>query len=125
MPTVDTLRVKSLLGSLVAAGHHSLLIGAVGVGKTMSITSTLETLPSGRSHCVINFSAQTTSNSLQAGSCLLLLADLYHAGLTGRVVPCTCASIRTFMLALFHRSLTGSNVLYSTTQFTGCHRSQA
>jgi MoxR-like ATPase len=66
VPTVDTLRVKALMGSLVAAGHHALLMGAVGVGKTLTMTSMLEALPAGRSFAVINFSAQTTSNSLQA-----------------------------------------------------------
>lgn len=57
--------VPCQVGALVGAGHHTLLMGHVGVGKTMALTSLLEALPQGRSHCVVNFSAQTTSNSLQ------------------------------------------------------------
>ncbi len=37
----------------------------VGVGKTMIINSLLEALPQDRAAMTINFSAQTSSNSLQ------------------------------------------------------------
>lgn len=66
VPTVDTLRVRHLAGALLRGGAHTLIVGAVGVGKTLTAGSLLEGLGGdSMSHCVINFSAQTTSNSLQ------------------------------------------------------------
>lgn len=67
MPTVDTQRNKFVVGSLVRCGHHALVVGGVGVGKTMTLQSLLEGLPSDKTYCTINFSAQTSSNSLQVG----------------------------------------------------------
>jgi hypothetical protein len=66
VPTIDTLRNKFVVGALASAGHHALVFGGVGVGKTMTLQSLLEGLPADRAHCSVNFSAQTTSNSLQA-----------------------------------------------------------
>ena len=68
VPTVDTIRNKYVIGGLVAVGQHSLLTGNVGVGKTMIAQSVLDSLPDGRGYMVINFSAQTSSNSLQVCS---------------------------------------------------------
>lgn len=65
MPTVDTVRYKYVVGALLRAGHHALAVGPVGAGKTMTLASLLEALPGDRCHCTINFSAQTSSNSLQ------------------------------------------------------------
>lgn len=65
MPTVDTVRVKFIASSLVRVGVHTLLVGGVGVGKTMMASSVLEGLPTGYGAININFSAQTSSNSLQ------------------------------------------------------------
>lgn len=42
-----------------------LLVGNVGVGKTMVATSMLNQLPESKTFMIINFSAQTSSNSLQ------------------------------------------------------------
>ena len=65
VPTVDTVRVKFIASSLVRAGVHTLLVGGVGVGKTMMASSVMEGLPAGYGAVNINFSAQTSSNSLQ------------------------------------------------------------
>jgi dynein heavy chain, axonemal len=65
VPTVDTVRNKFVASSLVRVFQHTLVVGAVGVGKTMIINSLLESLPSDRAAMTINFSAQTSSNSLQ------------------------------------------------------------
>ncbi|KAK9823872.1 hypothetical protein WJX72_006072 [[Myrmecia] bisecta] len=65
VPTVDSVRIKVLLSGLVRTGVHSLLVGGVGVGKTLMAGSVLEALPSSHSAMTINFSAQTSSNSLQ------------------------------------------------------------
>lgn len=45
--------------------HHVLMAGAVGVGKTMIAEALIGNLPEGRVSMTINFSAQTSSNSLQ------------------------------------------------------------
>lgn len=66
VPTVDTVRSTYLTSTLVRNHCHTLVVGGVGVGKTMTLQSMLETLPSNVwSSCTINFSAQTSSNSLQ------------------------------------------------------------
>ena len=65
VPTLDTVRVKFIASSLVRGGVHTLLVGGVGVGKTMMASSVLESLPTGYGAININFSAQTSSNSLQ------------------------------------------------------------
>jgi hypothetical protein len=65
VPTVDTQRNKFVVGALVRGGHHALVVGGVGVGKTLTLQSLLEALPADRAHCTINFSAQTSSASLQ------------------------------------------------------------
>lgn len=65
VPTVDTVRVRFIASSLVRVGVHTLLVGGVGVGKTMMASSVLEGLPTGYGAININFSAQTSSNSLQ------------------------------------------------------------
>lgn len=65
VPTIDTVRSKFLMNGLVASKKHALMIGNVGVGKTMIVQSILDNLPDSMSHMVINFSAQASSNSLQ------------------------------------------------------------
>lgn len=65
VPTVDTVRVKFIASSLVRGGVHTLLVGGVGVGKTMMASSVVEGLPTSYGAISINFSAQTSSNSLQ------------------------------------------------------------
>lgn len=66
VPTVDTFRNRFLATALVKQSHHVLFTGAVGVGKTMIAAAMLDELPDGRTSMSINFSAQTSSNSLQA-----------------------------------------------------------
>lgn len=41
VPTVDTVRAKYMLKSLLNVGRHVLLVGSVGVGKTMIASSLL------------------------------------------------------------------------------------
>ena len=65
MPTVDTYRNRFLARELIKNGYHTLFTGGVGVGKTMVAQALLEDLPGGRAAMTINFSAQTSSNSLQ------------------------------------------------------------
>ena len=65
VPTVDTLRTKTVSLALTAAKTHVLIVGRVGVGKSMVATKCLEELPDGYGSCIVNFSAQTSSNSLQ------------------------------------------------------------
>lgn len=65
VPTVDTVRSKFVASALVRVQQHTLIVGNVGVGKTMIVQSLLEGLPADKGHMVINFSAQTSSNSLQ------------------------------------------------------------
>ncbi len=68
VPTVDTVRMKAVAGLLLRAYHHTLVVGNVGVGKTMVLNSMLEALPQDRTYMTINFSAQASSNSLQVGA---------------------------------------------------------
>ena len=65
VPTVDTTRTKAVALTLAAMRSHVLVVGRVGVGKSMVATKCLEELPDGYASCVVNFSAQTSSNSLQ------------------------------------------------------------
>jgi dynein heavy chain, axonemal len=65
VPTADTLRHKFLVGALVRRCHHVLMTGGVGVGKTLLAQALLDELPDDRTSMIINFSAQTSANSLQ------------------------------------------------------------
>ena len=65
VPTVDTTRTKSVALCLASMRSHVLIVGRVGVGKSMVAAKCLEELPDGYASCVVNFSAQTSSNSLQ------------------------------------------------------------
>lgn len=65
VPTVDTRRTEYVLRALVLANRHALVVGNVGVGKTLIVQGVLGALPEGRAAMTINFSAQTSSNSLQ------------------------------------------------------------
>jgi hypothetical protein len=68
VPTADTLRNTFVAGALVRSNVHTLVVGGVGVGKSMTLSSLLEGLPGHAwASCTINFSAQTSSNSLQVG----------------------------------------------------------
>ena len=65
VPTVDTLRTKTVALTLMGVQKHVLVVGRVGVGKTMVAKSASPSFPRGEAPVVINFSAQTSSNSLQ------------------------------------------------------------
>ena len=65
IPTVDSVRTKHLIMLLLKSGMNTLLVGNVGVGKSMVIDSCLEELPDDYIGSRITFSAQTSSNSLQ------------------------------------------------------------
>lgn len=73
VPTVDTVRTTYLTNTLVRSQRHTLVVGGVGVGKTMTLQAMLEALPGNIwSSCTINLSAQTSSNSLQVGTAVML-----------------------------------------------------
>ena len=65
VPTVDTVRSKFIASKFLSVYKHTLIVGNVGVGKTMVAQSVLEGLPETKNSMAINFSAQTSSNSLQ------------------------------------------------------------
>jgi len=65
VPTIDTVRTSHIVHALVQDKQHTLVTGNVGVGKTMILMDVLESLPEDRKYMTINFSAQTSSNSLQ------------------------------------------------------------
>lgn len=65
VPTVDSLRNKYLISSMVDSFENLLLVGESGSGKTMSVLSVLDDLPQDKLKLTLTFSAQTSSNSLQ------------------------------------------------------------
>eukprot|EP00232_Nephroselmis_pyriformis_P029065 CAMPEP_0182867354 /NCGR_PEP_ID=MMETSP0034_2-20130328/8675_1 /TAXON_ID=156128 /ORGANISM="Nephroselmis pyriformis, Strain CCMP717" /LENGTH=4528 /DNA_ID=CAMNT_0024999703 /DNA_START=83 /DNA_END=13669 /DNA_ORIENTATION=- len=65
VPTVDTIRTKIVVEGYVRDFKHVLVVGNVGVGKTLVINQVLASLEDGKSSMVMNFSAQTSSNSTQ------------------------------------------------------------
>lgn len=80
VPTADTVRYRFLAAALVRRSHHVLMTGAVGVGKTMIAQALLDDLPEDRSSMTINFSAQTSSNSLQVRCVGRVRADRLWCG---------------------------------------------
>ena len=65
VPTVDTVRLKFLLSALISSGFNALLVGEIGAGKTMVVSSMLESLTGNFAGLTINLSARTSSNALQ------------------------------------------------------------
>ncbi|CEG01942.1 Dynein heavy chain [Ostreococcus tauri] len=65
IPTIDSVRTKHVASLLLGAGSNTLIVGNVGVGKSMVVDSLLTELPEGYVGSRITFSAQTSSNSLQ------------------------------------------------------------
>jgi len=65
VPTVDTVRHRYLLQSLVKSRKQILIVGTTGTGKTAIIDSMLSSLDDQYAHFYINFSAQTTSLKTQ------------------------------------------------------------
>lgn len=59
VPTVDTVRYKYLVNTLVDSHNPVLLVGPVGTGKTSIAQSVLQSLPSSQwSVLTVNMSAQ-------------------------------------------------------------------
>ena len=83
VPTVDTVRNKFVAQALVKVYQHTLIVGNVGVGKTMIVQSLLDSLPNDRGSMIINFSAQTSSNSLQVRQ--MYRVDLIVGSTTGAI----------------------------------------
>jgi hypothetical protein len=83
VPTVDTHRNRVLATALLKQNYHVLFTGNVGVGKTMIASAMLDELPGGRTSMVINFSAQTSSNSLQVGNCILPILHMQYSWVMG------------------------------------------
>eukprot|EP01028_Stygiella_incarcerata_P006524 TRINITY_DN2668_c0_g1_i2.p1 TRINITY_DN2668_c0_g1~~TRINITY_DN2668_c0_g1_i2.p1 ORF type:complete len:4588 (-),score=1267.00 TRINITY_DN2668_c0_g1_i2:3353-17116(-) len=66
VPTVDSIRNQTIVGSLLQAGNHVLLVGEPGVGKTAIAQSCLSSLSDEvYTSLSINFSARTSSQALQ------------------------------------------------------------
>ena len=65
VPTIDSVRTKHLMKMLLGVGMNTLVVGNVGVGKSMIIDSCLSELPEEYTTSKVSFSAQTSSASLQ------------------------------------------------------------
>lgn len=65
VPTIDTIRTQAVVSSLMSCGCNALIVGNVGVGKTLIGQSILSKLSESKSSMQINFSAQTSAQSLQ------------------------------------------------------------
>ncbi|CAF1063283.1 unnamed protein product [Rotaria sordida] len=66
VPTVDTVRYKYIVSSLIKQGHPCLLCGPVGTGKTSVAHAVMSELDAREySTLIINMSAQTSSNIVQ------------------------------------------------------------
>jgi len=64
VPTVDTIRNRFIVQSLLDHGSQVLLVGHSGVGKTILVNGILMTLDVSTHSFVINFSAGTSSNGV-------------------------------------------------------------
>jgi dynein heavy chain len=65
VPTVDTVRNSYLAGHLIKQKQNLMFVGATGTGKTILAQNMLDNLQDNMSQLVINFSAATTSGSVQ------------------------------------------------------------
>jgi dynein heavy chain, axonemal len=66
VPTVDTVRNLYIMQTLMAKGTHVLLVGNTGTGKTVLSSQQLDALqPDEFTRLTINFSAATSSNTVQ------------------------------------------------------------
>ena len=70
IPTVDTVRTAFISEGLIEISQHCMVVGNVGVGKTTVINSVLAKKSTQFNTMTINFSAQTSSNSLQVENSL-------------------------------------------------------
>lgn len=65
VPTVDTVRNRSIVQALLEHGSQVLLVGHSGVGKTVLVDGVLRTLDAKWHEFTMNFSAGTTSLATQ------------------------------------------------------------
>ncbi|XP_063217340.1 dynein axonemal heavy chain 1-like [Bacillus rossius redtenbacheri] len=66
VPTIDTVRNASLIGTLLEAGKRVLCVGKTGAGKTVTVTSKLSRGMDKKTVCeFLIFSARTTANQTQ------------------------------------------------------------
>lgn len=65
VPTVDTVRNRFIVQSLMDSGSQVLLVGHSGVGKTVLVDGILITLDQNTSSFTINFAAGTQSDTVQ------------------------------------------------------------
>ena len=66
VPTVDTMRNRFIINTLVNARRHVLCVGATGTGKTVTIKQDLDSLSAEEwARVTLNFSAATASHSVQ------------------------------------------------------------
>ena len=65
IPTIDTTRNFFVVDILMKIKRNVLIVGSTGTGKTVLCQSLLKKLPESTSQLVINFSAATTSISVQ------------------------------------------------------------
>ncbi|KAJ3217500.1 Dynein heavy chain 2, axonemal [Dinochytrium kinnereticum] len=66
VPTIDTIRNEFLVKSLIEKKVPFLVVGDVGTGKTSLIQSVLSGLDTSKAVALINMSAQTSSQGVQA-----------------------------------------------------------
>lgn len=65
VPTMDSVRNTYLLDLLMQNGHHVLMVGETGTGKTINISRYLASLQADILPICITFSAQTSANQTQ------------------------------------------------------------
>lgn len=66
VPTPDSLRSAFFFGRAMETGHHALLTGPTGTGKSLQLSSQLARFQAKEwSSLALNFSAQTSANALQ------------------------------------------------------------
>ncbi|KAJ3115964.1 Dynein heavy chain 2, axonemal [Phlyctochytrium bullatum] len=66
VPTIDTIRNEFIVRSLIEKRIPLLVVGDVGTGKTSLIQNVLSSLDSSKSIALVNMSAQTSSQGVQA-----------------------------------------------------------
>ncbi|GBF98747.1 dynein heavy chain axonemal [Raphidocelis subcapitata] len=67
VPTVDTVRYSFLLDTLLAGGHHALVVGETGTGKTLTVAAKLTgpAAPPELAPLLLTFSARTSAGMVQ------------------------------------------------------------
>jgi len=64
VPTIDTVRYRTLISAILNTDVGVLVLGESGVGKTVIVDQILKTLDANKIAFTINFSAGTTSNGV-------------------------------------------------------------